>query len=230
MIRAMNQPHLIAPSILSADFARLREQIEEAEHAGADWIHVDVMDGHFVPNLSMGPVIVEPGRRSTDLPLDVHLMVDEPDHLLRPFAEAGASSLTVHVEACTQLYRTLESIRGMGVRPGVALNPATPAYAVSEVLPLVDIVLVMTTNPGYSGGVFIEAMLEKVRELKSLQRQQDSSALLEVDGGISPVTAPLAVRAGANVFVAASAVFKSPKGVGFGVEPLRHSMAEAISA
>lgn len=230
MIRAMNHSLLIAPSILSADFARLREQIEEAETAGADWIHIDVMDGHFVPNLTMGPVVVEACHRSTDLPLDVHLMVTEPDHLLGAFAEAGASSLTVHVEACTQLYRTLESIRALGVTPGVALNPATPAYAVSDVLALVDIVLVMTTNPGFSGGVFIQGMLEKVQALRSLQGQLGASALLEVDGGISPTTAPLAVRAGADVFVAASAVFGNPRGVRFGLEALRQSMVEAISA
>src|SRR4030066_1251943 len=134
----MPSPYLISASILSADLSRLGEQIQEAETAGVDWIHIDVMDGHFVPNLTMGPVVVEACRRCTDLPLDVHLMVVEPDGLLKPFAEAGANSLIVHVEACTQLYRTLEKIRNLNVRPGVALNPATPAYAVSEVLPLAD--------------------------------------------------------------------------------------------
>jgi ribulose-phosphate 3-epimerase len=230
MIWAMNKQGLIAASILAADLARLGEQIEEAESAGADWIHIDVMDGHFVPNLTMGPVIVRACRRSTSLPLDVHLMVHEPDDLLKPFADAGATSMIVHFEACTQLYRTLQSIRALGVRPGVALNPATPAYSVSEVLPLVDSVLVMTTNPGYAGGVFIEPMLEKVAELRSLRAERGSSALLEVDGGIGPTTAPLAVKAGADVFVAATAIFKHADGIRAGVEALRHSMAEAVSA
>jgi ribulose-phosphate 3-epimerase len=156
-------------------------------------------------------------------------MVTEPDHLLKPFADAGAASLIVHVEACTQLYRTLGSIRALGVRPGVALNPATPAYAVSEVLPLVDSVLVMTTNPGYAGGAFIEAMLDKVREIRSLLAERDSTARIEVDGGITPTTAPLAVTAGADVFVAATAVFKDPKGISHGVELLRRSMVEVVS-
>jgi ribulose-phosphate 3-epimerase len=225
----MGQRHLIAASILSADLARLHDQIEEAEDAGADWIHVDVMDGHFVPNLTMGPVIVEACRRSTDLPLDVHLMVTEPDGLLKPFADSGATSLIVHFEACTQLYRTLESIQSLGARPGVALNPATPAYAVSEVLPLVDSVLVMTTNPGFSGGKFIKGMIDKVDELRGLRSESGSTALIEVDGGITPVTAPLAVKAGADVFVAATAVFKDPKGIRHGVESLRQSMTEVVS-
>jgi ribulose-phosphate 3-epimerase len=230
MIRAMNKHKLIAASILAADLSRLREQIEEAEHAGSDWIHIDVMDGHFVPNLTMGPVIVEACRRSTSLPLDVHLMVNEPDGLLKPFADAGATSMIVHFEACAQLYRTLDSIRALGVKPGVALNPATPAYSVSEVLPVVNSVLIMTTNPGFSGGVFIEGMMEKVAELHALRAKRGSSALLEVDGGIAPSTAPLAVKAGADVFVAATAIFKDPEGIRSGVESLRRSMAEAVSA
>ena len=226
----MSQAHLIAASILSADFAKLREQIEEAQNGGADWIHIDVIDGHFVPNLTMGPVVVEACRRCTDLPLDVHLMVVEPDALLKPFAEAGASSLTVHVEACTQLYRTLEKIRDLGIRPGVALNPATPAYSVTEVLSLVDTILVMTTNPGYSGQAFMPGMLEKVRELDSLRSERSSSALLEVDGGINSATAPLAVRAGADVFVSASAVFKHPNGIRSGLTALRQALGEVMSA
>jgi len=226
----MNEHRLIAASILASDLARLREQIEEAENAGADWIHIDVMDGHFVPNLTMGPVIVEACRRSTSLPLDVHLMVNEPDGLLKAFADAGATSMIVHFEACTQLYRTLQSIRALGVRPGVALNPATPAYSVSEVLPIVDSVLVMTTNPGFSGGAFIQGMLDKVIELRALRSERGSSALLEVDGGIAPSTAPLAVKAGADVFVAATAIFKHPGGIRSGVESLRQSMAEVASA
>jgi len=230
MIWTMTQAHLIAASILSADFSALREQIEEAENGGTDWIHIDVMDGHFVPNLTMGPVVVEACRRCTDLPLDVHLMVVEPDGLLKPFAEAGANSLIVHVEACTQLYRTLEKIRNLNLSSGVALNPATPAYAVSEVLPLVDSILVMTTNPGYSGQVFMEGMLNKVRELDSMRRERNSSALLEVDGGINAATARLAVQAGADVFVSASAVFKHPDGIRPGMAALRQALGEVISA
>lgn len=225
----MNSQRLIAASILAADLGRLRDQIAEAEEAGVDWIHIDVMDGHFVPNLTMGPVVVEACRRSTSLPLDVHLMVNDPDGLLKPFAEAGATSMVVHFEACTQLYRTLESIDALGVKPGVALNPATPAYSVSEVLPLVDSVLVMTTNPGYSGGAFIERMLEKVQDLRSLRAERGSEALLEVDGGIAPSTAPLALKAGADVFVAATAIFKNSNGIRAGVEALRHSMAEVVT-
>jgi ribulose-phosphate 3-epimerase len=230
MIRPMNNHRLIAASILASDFSRLREQIEEAENAGSDWIHIDVMDGHFVPNLTMGPVIVRACRHSTSLPLDVHLMVSEPDGLLKAFADAGATSMVVHFEACTQLYRTLQSIRDLGVKPGVALNPATPAHSVSEVLPVVDSVLVMTTNPGFSGGVFIPTMLEKVSELDALRKERASSALLEVDGGIDPSTAPLAVKAGADVFVAATAIFGNPDGIRSGVDSLRQSMAEVISA
>jgi ribulose-phosphate 3-epimerase len=230
MIRPMNEDRLIAASILASDLARLREQIESAEQAGVDWIHIDVMDGHFVPNLTMGPVIVEACRRSTSIPLDIHLMVDEPDGLLKAFADAGATSMIVHFEACTQLYRTLQSIRALGVKPGVALNPATPAYSVSEVLPIVDSVLVMTTNPGFSGGAFIPGMLDKVRELRTLRSERGSSALLEVDGGIAPSTAPLAVEAGADVFVAATAIFKFPDGIRAGVASLRQAMAEVVSA
>jgi ribulose-phosphate 3-epimerase len=230
MIRPMNEKRLIAASILASDMARLREQIEEAENAGADWIHIDVMDGHFVPNLTMGPVIVAACRRSTSLPLDVHLMVTEPDGLLKAFADAGATSMIVHFEACTQLYRTLQSIRTLGVRPGVALNPATPASSVSEVLPIVDSVLVMTTNPGFSGGAFIQGMMDKVIELHALRSERSSSALLEVDGGIGPSTAPLAVKAGADVFVAATAIFKNPSGIRSGVESLRQSMAQVVTA
>lgn len=226
----MNEDRLIAASILASDLARLGEQIEAAEQAGVDWIHIDVMDGHFVPNLTMGPVIVEACRRSTSIPLDVHLMVNEPDGLLKAFADAGATSMIVHVEACTQLYRTLQSIRALGVKPGVALNPATPAYSVSEVLPIVDSVLVMTTNPGFSGGAFIPGMLDKVRELRTLRSERGSSALLEVDGGIAPSTAPPAVEAGADVFVAATAIFKFPDGIRAGVASLRQAMAEVVSA
>ncbi|NJN43403.1 MAG: ribulose-phosphate 3-epimerase [Anaerolineae bacterium] len=159
-------PHYLAPSILSADFLALGEQIDIAEKAGADWIHIDVMDGHFAPNLTMGPVIVEACRRATELPLDVHLMVNNPDSMLESFAQAGATSLTVHVEACTHLHRTLTLIRDLGCGVGVALNPGTPVSAIDPVLHLVDLVLIMSVNPGFSGQEFIPEVLPKISEIR----------------------------------------------------------------
>jgi ribulose-phosphate 3-epimerase len=218
---------LIAPSILSADFLNLGKQIQEAEAAGADWIHVDVMDGHFVPNLSMGPVIVEACRRATRLPLDVHLMVEDPSRFLGAFARAGASHLTVHIEATPQVASVLESIRGMGLQAGISLSPGTPAEAVREVLSLVDIVLVMTVNPGYSGQQFIEASLPKIRQIRDWLREGRSGAVIEVDGGIDRVSAPRTAEAGAGAFVAAKAVFGHPQGIGAGIRALREALAVA---
>jgi ribulose-phosphate 3-epimerase len=213
----------LAPSILSADFTRLGEQIAECEAAGADWIHIDVMDGHFVPNISLGPVIVEAARRATRLPLDVHLMIAAPERYLAAFAAAGAARLTVHVEACPHLHRTLQQIKDLGKAAGVALNPGTPAAAVSEVLDLVDLLLPMTVNPGFSGQQFIPAVLPKVRQLREMAGAARPGGVIEieVDGGIDEKTAPRAVSAGATVLVAASAVFKSSVGIGEAIRRLR---------
>jgi ribulose-phosphate 3-epimerase len=215
-------------SILSSDFTRFGEQIAECEAGGADWIHLDVMDGHFVPNITLGPVIVEAARRATRLPLDVHLMIEDPDRYLGAFAQAGADRMTVHVEACRHLHRTIQAIRELGKGVGVALNPATPAGAVSEVLNDVDLVLAMTVNPGFSGQVFIPAVTGKVRQLRQWANsatQRQSPLDIQVDGGIDPETAPLVVAAGANVLVAATAVFKSGHSIGESIARLRHSVA-----
>jgi ribulose-phosphate 3-epimerase len=220
----MNSSILISASILAADLSNLADAIHAVEAAGADWIHIDVMDGHFVPNLTMGPVVVRACRRSTDLPLDVHLMVERPERLLEPFVEAGANSLTVHAEAGPNLYRTLTRIQELGCRAGVAINPGTSVDAVTPVLELVDLVLVMTVEPGYAGQEFIESCLKKVELVRGLRDDAHSEALIQVDGGITQVTAPQAVQAGASVFVAASAIFKHPGGIQAGVEQLRRSL------
>lgn len=217
----MPTPYLIAPSILSADFTRLGEQIMAAEHAGADWIHVDVMDGKFVPNLTMGPFIVEACRRVTDLPLDVHLMVQTPELLLESFARAGASILTVHVETCPHLHRTIQTIQELGCKAGVVLNPGTPAGQVEPVLHLVELVLVMSVNPGYSGQAFLPEVLPKLRYLRQRLDEINPEAWLEIDGGMNAHTIPLARQAGAGVFVAASAIFNHRGGIAAGIQELR---------
>lgn len=215
----------IAPSILSADFARLGQQLQECEAAGADLIHVDVMDGRFVPNITMGPLVVEAAKRSTKLPLDVHLMIVEPDHLLGDFAHAGAWRISVHWEACPNLHRTLTSIRDLGCAVGVAINPATPETMLSEVLSLLDVVLVMTVNPGFGGQSFIEETLPKIARLRAMIERSGRSIDIEVDGGINGLTAPAVVNAGANVLVVGSAVFNSGFSVEHGIEQLRASLA-----
>jgi ribulose-phosphate 3-epimerase len=220
----MSESTLLSASILSADFSHLAAAIIDAEKAGVDWIHVDVMDGHFVPNLTMGPAIVKSCRRTTDLPIDVHLMVDEPDFILEPLVGAGASNLTVHVEACRHLHRVLQRIRQLGCRAGVALNPGTPAESISQVIDLVDLVLVMTVNPGYAGQSFIESTVPKIRQVRMLLDEHGSAARLQVDGGIDSNTAPRVVGAGADVMVAASAIFHDPDGIAAGVRRLRASL------
>jgi ribulose-phosphate 3-epimerase len=214
-------PYLISTSILSADFSRLGEQIGQAEAAGADWIHVDVMDGHFVPNLTMGPFIVEACRSITALPLDVHLMIEQPDRLLGAFAKAGASIISVQVEACPNLHRTLQNIRQLGCRVGVVLNPGTPAVMVEPVLHLVDLVLVMSVNPGASGQVFLPEVLPKVTQIRRMLDNSNPQALIEIDGGITVDTLPAALNAGVQVFVTASAVFKHPAGIAAGLQALQ---------
>jgi ribulose-phosphate 3-epimerase len=219
---------LIAPSILSADFTRLGEQIAEAEAGGADWIHVDVMDGHFVPNITIGPMIVEAARRASQLPLDVHLMIENPDRYLDDFVGAGATCLTVHQETCPHLHRTIQRIRELGACPGVSVNPATPVETLDDVLPFIDLVLVMTVNPGFGGQKFIRECLPKVarlsRKLEAMGRQDIE---IEVDGGIDSSTAPAVVAAGANVLVAGSAVF-SKGSIRDNIRALRRSLAVEV--
>jgi ribulose-phosphate 3-epimerase len=211
----------IAPSILSADFARLGAQVAEAEAAGADYIHVDVMDGHFVPNITIGPLVVRAVRGATSLPLDVHLMIEAPERYLAEFCEAGADLLTVHVETCPHLHRTVQQIKELGCRAGVTLNPATPAASLSEIVPYVDLVLVMSVNPGFGGQRFIEGSVSKIREVRAMLDAANPGADLEVDGGIGPDTAGKVVAAGANVLVAGSAIFRAAERVSAAVERLR---------
>jgi ribulose-phosphate 3-epimerase len=220
----MRRSLIIAPSILSADFTRLGQQIAEAESAGADWIHVDVMDGHFVPNLTMGPFIVEACRRATKLPLDVHLMVENPESLIDAFARAGASSLIVHIETCPDIGSTLRMIRTLGCQAGVTLNPDTPASTIRSALELVDQVLVLTVHPGYSGQEFMPEVVPKVAEVRRDLDEINSSAWLEVDGGISATTIDNVKDAGANAFVAASAIFHYPEGISAGLRLLREHL------
>ncbi len=217
----MPKPYLISASILSADFTRLGEQIRAAEQAGIDWVHVDVMDGHFVPNLTMGPFIVAACRQVTSLPLDVHLMINHPQNLTKAFADAGASTLSVHVENTPQLHRTLQEIREMGCKPGVALNPGTPAWIVIPILHMVDLVLVMTVNPGYSGQSFISEVVPKIASIRQELDRVNPQASIEVDGGITSETLPLVAQAGANAFVSATSIFKFPAGISAGVQALK---------
>lgn len=197
----------IAPSILSADFAKLGEEIKSVEAAGADYIHVDVMDGHFVPNITIGPLIVEAIRPVTSLPLDVHLMIEKPEHYIEHFAKAGADIISVHVEACKHLHRTIQQIKSLGVKAGVVLNPATPAEMIEPILEDVDLVLVMTVNPGFGGQQFIHSALSKIKKISTWIQDRGLQVELEVDGGVNADTAKLCVEAGANVLVAGSAVF-----------------------
>jgi ribulose-phosphate 3-epimerase len=218
----------LAPSILSADFSRLGEEVAAATAAGADCIHVDVMDGHFVPNISIGPLVVEAVRRSTHLPLDVHLMISEPDLYLQDFVKAGADIIGVHVEVLPHLHRTLQRIKELGVKASVTLNPATPLLTVEHVLDQVDQVLLMTVNPGFGGQAFIDAVIPKIKALRKIVDQRGLAMELEVDGGINVKTIGEVARAGADIFVAGSAVFSTPD-YGETLRQFREKIKEALS-
>jgi ribulose-phosphate 3-epimerase len=221
---ANRQKIKIAPSILSADFGRLSDQIAEAVGGGADYIHVDVMDGRFVPNITIGPPVVACIRAHASVPLDVHLMIESPDRYIPEFVQAGANIITVHVEACTHLHRVVESIKEQGAMAGVSLNPATPLTAIDEILPYVDLVLVMSVNPGFGGQKFIENSVDKIARLRQGLDQQSLTAELEVDGGISAENAPRVVRAGARVLVAGAAIFGQKESVAKSIAKIRNSV------
>lgn len=197
----------IAPSILSADFSRLGEEVAEVEQEGADWIHIDVMDGHFVPNITIGPLIVEAVRPCTTLPLDVHLMIEKPDRYIPAFVESGADWITVHQEACPHLHRTVHLIKEQGVKAGVVLNPATPTSCLESILPDLDMVLLMSVNPGFGGQAFIPGVLDKIRQVREMAERVCPELEIQVDGGINSGTAALTVAQGASVLVAGSAIF-----------------------
>ncbi|MCI2253156.1 ribulose-phosphate 3-epimerase [Domibacillus sp. PGB-M46] len=216
----------IAPSILSADFARLDEEIKDVEAGGADYIHVDVMDGHFVPNITIGPLIVEAIRPVTALPLDVHLMISNPDQYIETFAKAGADIITVHAEACPHLHRTIQLIRSFGIKSGVVLNPSTPVDVLEYVIGDIDMVLLMTVNPGFGGQSFIEAVVPKIRRVRDMITKAGVSVDIEIDGGVNTETARICTEAGANVLVAGSAIYNE-KDRGAAIRAIRAAAEKA---
>jgi ribulose-phosphate 3-epimerase len=212
---------LIAPSILSADFSRLGDEIKQIEDAGADWIHIDVMDGQFVPNISMGPFIIETCRRISALPLDVHLMIERPENHIKAFINAGASSISIHIEGNPNVHRTMQEIHELGCKVGIAINPATPAIAINEILDFTDLVLVMSVNPGFSGQSFIPQVCRKIEEINNIISMQNYRAIIQIDGGISRETLPIAHKAGVTCFVAATSIFRHPAGIHQAIQELR---------
>ncbi len=226
----MPTSNIIAPSIVSCDHARLREEIAALESSGADWIHVDVMDGRFVPNITMGPFLVATYKRISKLPLDVHLMIEEPERYLEAFAKAGASHLTVHVETCPHLFGTLQQIKALGCRAGVTLNPGTPIETLEAVLPLADIALVMSVNPGFSNQSFMPEAVGRVAQLRRKLDEIHSTAYLEVDGGVTPENLVQLRDAGANAFVSAHSIFSHPQGTAAGMAALRQAADKSLGA
>jgi len=217
----------LAPSILSADFSRLGEQVVEATKAGADYIHVDVMDGHFVPNITIGPLVVAAVRHCTKLPLDVHLMIESPEKHIKSFADAGADIITVHIETCPHIKRTVQLIKSLGVKAGVSLNPGTPVEMVDEILPAADLILVMTVNPGFGGQSFIPDVLAKIVRLRTDIDKLNLKTEIEVDGGINSDTAPRVVGAGARVMVAGAAIFNKKQTVADAIQKIKDSIASS---
>jgi len=222
-LRKVKDKIKLAPSILSADFARLGEQVAEVTKAGADYIHIDVMDGHFVPNISIGATVVASLRGCTHLPLDVHLMIEHPECYISQFASSGANIITVHVEACPHLHRTVHSIKELGVKAGVALNPATPLSSIEEIIPHVDLILIMSVNPGFGGQVFIPESLEKISRLRKLLDDKNLATEIEVDGGITSDNAPGIAEAGANILAVGNSVFKAKEGISQALQKVREA-------
>jgi ribulose-phosphate 3-epimerase len=218
------KPNIISASILSADFTRLGDEIKTVEEAGADWIHVDVMDGHFVPNITMGPFVLENIKRVTSMPLDVHLMIENPDKFVEIFANAGANSISVHLEGNSNIHRTLQVLNNLNVKTGLVINPGTPVEASSELLHMLDYVLLMSVNPGFSGQIFQPQTFERVRKLRKMLDEINPEAGIEIDGGVSSENIQKLQLAGANIFIAATSIFKHPKGARAGVQELREAL------
>jgi len=214
---------ILSASILSANFSNLEDQIRQVEQAGVDWVHIDVMDGHFVPNITMGPFIVETCKRLTNLPLDVHLMIEAPERQIESFINAGADFISVHIEGNPNIHRTLQQINAAGVHAGIALNPGTPAASIQTVMPFVDFILAMTVNPGFSGQKFIPQVAGKIYEIRKMADELNPTIKIQVDGGITSETLPVVKNAGAEIIVAATAIFKHNGGIAAGVQALRQA-------